>query len=109
MILKTTLNGVSFIILSYVCYLHEARALLRRISRTGFLMTYNELMLQVFKKKVIDLPIYNNESLVYKSIFVEKGFKIMNPNLKTLSKCHRNSFNLRTPSFLTTFDKYTKL
>lgn len=52
-VLRTTLNGVSFMILSYAYYLHEARALLRRISRTGFLMTYNELMLSAFKKKVI--------------------------------------------------------
>lgn len=73
-----TLNGVSFIILSYAFYLHEARALLRRISRTGFLMTYNELMLSAFKKKIIELPLYKNEALVCKSIFVDYGYKVTN-------------------------------
>ena len=41
-------------------------------------MTYNELMLSAFKKKIIELPLFKNEALVYKSIFVDYGYKVTN-------------------------------
>jgi hypothetical protein len=107
--LRTTLNGVSFIILSYAFYLHEARALLRRISRTGFLMTYNELMLSAFKKKIIELPLYQNETLVCKSIFIDHGFRITNPNLKEIKKDHYGCSTLVCPQNMEKLDKFLKL
>ena len=67
-------------------------------------MTYNELMLSYFKKKVIELPLYNNDSLVCTSMFVEKGFKITNSQLKKLSKPHYDCTNLKTPHYIPNLD-----
>jgi hypothetical protein len=109
MALRTTLNGVSFIILSYAFYLHEARALLRRISRTGFLMTYNELMLSTFKRKLIQLPLYLNRSLVCKSLFLDYGFRVTNPKLKDIKKDHQQCSTFTSPHYVKSLDKFVKL
>ena len=96
-------------ILSYAFYLHEARALLRRISRTGFLMTYNELMLSAFKKKVIELPLRKNEALVCKSIFLDYGYKVTSSKFKDVKKDLQGCLSFKTPQFVANLDKFTKL
>ena len=76
--LTVGLNQVSFIMLSYACYLHEGVALLRRLSRSAFIMTQNKELLSLFVKKVYQVPLYSNESLVYSQTSqVEKIVKLV--------------------------------
>ena len=87
--LTISLNGISFKILSYSCYLHEGIAFLRRLSRSAFIMTYNKDMLSVFVKKTIELPLFSNNTLVVKASSINKGYKIVNGKyLRELNKDH---------------------
>ena len=99
--LSVSLNFVSFKILAYTCYLHEGMALLRRLSRSAFIMTYNKEMISVFKKKIIELPLYSNDTLVVKAPTIDKGYKIINgKNLRELIKDHIDCVSLRTVTYL---------
>jgi len=72
-------------------------------------MTYNELMLSTFKRKVVQLPLYNNESLVCKSLFVDFGFRVTNPKLRDLKQDHYHCSTLKTPMYVSNLDKFAKL
>ena len=100
--MSATPNQVSFKILAYACYYHEGISLLRRLSRSAFIMTYNNnKMLGVFKKKLIELPLYSNDTLVVSSDSIDKGYKIMNgKNLRELGKDHIDCVGLRTVTYL---------
>ena len=51
--------------LSYACYLHEGIPLLRRLSRSAFIMTQNKELLALFEKKTYEVPLFSNQTLVY--------------------------------------------
>jgi len=63
--LSVGLSHVSFKILAYACYLHEGISLLKRISRSAFIMTQNKELLALFTKKFYEVPLYSNNSLLY--------------------------------------------
>ena len=84
--LSISLNGVSFMILGFTCYLHEGIALLRRLSRSAFIMTYNKEMLSMFAKKVIELPLYSNDCLIVNAPTISKGYRLLNgKNLRQIN------------------------
>lgn len=45
--------------------MHEGICLLKRISRSAFLMTQNKELLAKFAKKTYEVPLFSNHSLVY--------------------------------------------
>lgn len=59
------LNYVSFVMLAYACYLHEGVALLKRLSRSAFIMTQNKELLALFVKKTYEVPLYSNHSIFF--------------------------------------------
>ena len=64
-------------------------------------MTYNKEMLSIFKKKIIELPLYSNDTLVVKAPTIDKGYKIINgKNLRELAKDHIDCVSLRTVTYL---------
>ena len=60
-----SLSHVSFVMLSYACYLHEGIPLLRRLSRSAFIMTQNKDLLALFAKKSFEVPLFSNHALVF--------------------------------------------
>jgi hypothetical protein len=72
---------ITFTILSYGFYLHKAKLLLRRLSRTGLLMgTCTEdstSQFRNFPKKIIEIPIFSNQTLVIKSSEYDKYYKVI--------------------------------
>ena len=71
---------ISFIILSYACYQHEGVQLLKRLSRSAFLMTQNRELLAQFAKKTFEIPLFSNNSLVYvKRNEINAGIKLVDP------------------------------
>ena len=99
--LSIGLNNVSFKMLSYTCYLHEGIALLRRLSRSAFIMTQNRELLDMFARKMYEVPIYSNHSLFYAAPQVEKCIKLVNgKNMKRLSDTFYDLQGLRTVSYL---------
>ena len=95
------LNHVSFVMLSYTCYLHEGVALLRRLSRSAFIMTQNKELLALFVKKTYEVPIYSNNSLFYANPEVNQAIKLVEPKqVKHLSSEFYNVKGLRSVIYL---------
>jgi len=76
-------NQVSSKILSYIAYLHEAKSFLRLVSRTAFIMTYDESMFTSFVKFEIELPCSYLNQFTYASPMIERSVKFSS-KLKTI-------------------------
>jgi len=91
-------------ILQYVCYLHEAKALLRRISRTALVFSFSgeNGMFANFAKKMVEIPIKSNQTLVVTPThnLLSKQYKIVDADLKELSQAHLDFASLKTVSYL---------
>ena len=86
---------MSFKILSHVCYLNEAKSLLRLISRTAFIMTYDEPMFAVFKRRAIELPYSYLNQVSYVAPSIEKRLKISS-KLKEIGRDMHDVWGMRT-------------
>lgn len=92
-------TAISFTILSYAFHLDKARTLLRRLSRTGVLISSAPInqnaQYEKFKKKVIEIPLYSNQTFVLKCDEFEKYYKIIEA-FDYLNKTHQDAVSLRT-------------
>ena len=75
--LKYSLPHVSFMIIAYTCYRHQAVALMKRLSRSAFIMTHDKEVLALFTKKRYEIPLFSNHSLFYTDDSVTKAIKLM--------------------------------
>ena len=100
--LPLSLIQVSFKILSYTCYLHEGIALLKRISRSAYIVTSYRELLATFKKKSIEVPLFSNSSLLYhQPSQVQLCAKLVDGrNISRIAQQFYNLRGLRTMSYI---------
>lgn len=101
-----TYNQVSFKILSYVCYLHQAKSLLRLISRTAFIMTFDEPMFTQFTKFEIELPYSYHNQFVYESNLIARKYKVSS-KIKSLGNDMKDVKCIRICSNVLNLSKHT--
>lgn len=93
--------------LSYTCYLHEGIALLRRLSRSAFIMTQNRELLALFVKKSFEVPIFSNHSLFFTNAgCVNKSIKLVDKKqIQKLSSAFYDVQGLRSVVYLENLSK----
>lgn len=97
--------------MSYTCYLHEGISLLKRLSRSGFLLTRNTDLLASFVKKRYEVPLYSNHTLLYfQPNLVELSAKIVEgKQIKRLANDFYELSGIRSVSYLENLSRCDKI
>jgi hypothetical protein len=80
-----TPNQITNKILEYLFYNDEVRPFLRLISRTAFIMSFDESVFSPFPTRSIELPYTNKNSLIYVCPQLQKQLKV-STKVKELNK-----------------------
>ena len=92
-------TNATFIILSYAFYLHNAKTLMKRISRVGFNMGTcaddSTAQFDMLVKKIVPIPISSNQTMVVCSYEFEKHY-LVRDRVPYLGLDHQDVYSIRT-------------